>query len=141
MGEAEIQKLLASFGQNTLNFEEFKVLVHSNMTSTDDVIVVSHAKKASTHAAASSDAAPVRARTEFSMHVPGSCYQTPEVGSSPAWMFELRAHRDGEAHAWTVVSRRICDRMSFHSSHLVHCSQRVSLRSVLSKFKSVFSGQ
>jgi len=49
--EAEIQKLLASCGQNTLNFEEFKVLVHSNMTSTDDVIVVSHAKKASTHAA------------------------------------------------------------------------------------------
>merc|ERR1712064_107846 len=95
---------------------------HSNMASTDDVFVVSHAKKAS-------------------MHASGSCDQTPEVGSSPAWMFELRAHRDGEAHAWTVVSRRICGRMSFHSSHLVRCSQRVSLRSVLSKFKSVFSGQ
>ena len=75
------------------------------------------------------------------MHVSGSCDQTPEVGSSPAWMFELRAHRDGEAHAWTVVSRRICGGMSFHSSHLVRCNQRVSLRSVLSKFKSVFSGQ
>uniref|UniRef100_A0A7S1A2L0 EF-hand domain-containing protein n=1 Tax=Noctiluca scintillans TaxID=2966 RepID=A0A7S1A2L0_NOCSC len=49
--EAEISKLLGSLNKDGLNFEEFKNLVHSNMTSTDNVPGVSHAKKATTHVA------------------------------------------------------------------------------------------
>uniref|UniRef100_A0A7S1A3Y7 EF-hand domain-containing protein n=1 Tax=Noctiluca scintillans TaxID=2966 RepID=A0A7S1A3Y7_NOCSC len=44
--EAAIGKLLSSMNKEGLNFEEFKDLVHSNMTSSDDVPGVSHARKA-----------------------------------------------------------------------------------------------